>query len=112
MGLKAETEAFPKIQARLGTVDKNNRKVVSVFKLKIRQNGAVVKTMILDLVDLKFYEGDVDADCTMIIDDQDLCDIVNKKADSSELLKQGKFQVEGKVELLKQLKEALSGDLQ
>lgn len=44
MGLVCE-EGFAKIRARLETVDPSNRKVVAVFKLRIKQNDEVVKTM-------------------------------------------------------------------
>ncbi|CAG9800311.1 unnamed protein product [Chironomus riparius] len=109
MGLISEAEAFPKIQARLDKVDPNNQKVVHVFKLKIQQNGAIVKTMMLDLVKIKFYEGDEEAECTLVLDDALLNDIVFKRTDGMEELKDGRLVVEGNVELLMKLKEALSG---
>ena len=109
MGLISEAEAFPKIQARLDKVDPNNQKVVHVFKLKITQNGEVVKTMMLDLVKIKFYEGDEAAECTMVLDDVLLNDIVFRRTDGLEELKDGRLVVEGDVELLMKLKEALAG---
>ncbi|KAL7049285.1 hypothetical protein ACKWTF_003651 [Chironomus riparius] len=106
-----EAEVFAKIQAVLDTVDPNkpDRKVVHVFKIKITQNGEVVKTMMLDLVKIKFYEGDDEAECTLVLDDALLNDIVFKRTDGMEELKDGRLVVEGNVELLMKLKEALSG---
>jgi hypothetical protein len=109
MGLISEAEAFPKIQARLDKVDPANQKVVHVFKLKIKQNGEVVKTMMLDLVKIKFYEADEEAECTLVLDDVLLNDIVFKRTDGLEELKDGRLVVEGNLDLLMKLKEALSG---
>jgi len=111
MGLISEEEAFPKIQARLDKVDPNqaDRKVVHVFKLKIKQNGEIVKIMMLDLVKLKFYEGDEAAECTLVLDDVLLNDIVFRRTDGLEELKDGRLVVEGDVDLLMKLKESLSG---
>lgn len=109
MGLISEAEAFPKIQARLDKVDPKNQKVVHVFKLKIKQNGEIVKTMMLDLVKIKFYEGDEEAECTLVLDDVLLNDIVFKRTDGMEELKDGRLVVEGNLDLLMKLKEALSG---
>jgi ubiquinone biosynthesis protein UbiJ len=109
MGLISEAEAFPKIQARLDKVDPSNQKVVHVFKLKIKQNGEIVKTMMLDLVKIKFYEGDEEAECTLVLDDALLNDIVFRRTDGMEELKDGRLVVEGNLDLLMKLKEALSG---
>lgn len=109
MGLVCE-EVFPKIQARLDKVDPNNRKVVAVFKLRIKQNDEVVKVMMLDLVSVKFYEGDDEAECTITLDDQLLADIVNKKADALEALNKDLIEADGNLELLYVLKDQLKSD--
>lgn len=109
MGLVCE-EVFPKIQARLDKVDPNNRKVVAVFKLRIKQNDEVVKVMMLDLVSVKFYEGDDAAECTITLDDQLLADIVNKKADALEALNKDLIEADGNLELLYVLKDQLKSD--
>jgi putative sterol carrier protein len=107
MSLRSD-EAFKKIEARLATVDPNNRKVVHVFKFKIKKDGAVVKTMMLDLVNVKVYEGDDAAECTIIIDDDLLADIVAKKIDAMQALNEDRVEVEGNLELLYVLKDQLS----
>jgi ubiquinone biosynthesis protein UbiJ len=107
MGLISE-EGFAKIRARIESVDPNDRKVVAVFKFKIRQDGEIVKTMILDLVNLKLYEGDDDAECTITIDDQLLADIIEKKTDAMEALNKDLIEVEGNLELLYVLKDQIS----
>ncbi|KAG5678458.1 hypothetical protein PVAND_008130 [Polypedilum vanderplanki] len=101
-------EAFKKIEARLLTVDPNNRKVVHVFKFKVKKDGAVVKTVMLDLVKVKLYEGDDAAECTIILDDELLADIVEKKIDAMKALNEDKIEVEGNLELLYVLKDQLS----
>lgn len=105
-----EAEVFAKIQAVLDTVDPNkpDRKVVHVFKIKITENGEVVKTMMLDLVKIKFYEGDDEAECTMTIPDDILADIVLNKAETTGLITSGKVTVDGDVELAKLLGATLS----
>lgn len=107
MGLVCE-ESFKKIQARLDSVDPNNRKVVAIFKFKIRQDGEVVKTMMLDLVNVKLYEGDDEAECTITLDDQLLADIVDKKIEAMEALNKDLIEVEGNLELLYVLKDQIS----
>lgn len=110
MTLFSEAEVFAKIQAVLDTVDPNkpDRKVVHVFKIKITQNGNVVKTMMLDLVKIKFYEGDEAAECTLTMDDVTLADICLNKIETKGLVESGRVQVEGSIDLAKQLGEALS----
>lgn len=107
MGLVCE-EGFAKIRARLETVDPNNRKVVAVFKLRIKQNDEVVKIMMLDLVNVKLYEGDDEAECTITLDDQLLADIINKTTDAMEALNKDLIDVEGNLELLYVLKDQIS----
>lgn len=107
MGLVCE-EFFDKVQARLDKVDPNNRKVVAVFKIKIKQNDEVVKTMMLDLVAVKFYEGDVEAECTIALDDQLLADIITRKTSAMDALNKDLIEVDGNLELLHVLKEQIS----
>jgi hypothetical protein len=109
MGLVCE-EVFSKIQARLDKIDPNNRKVVAVFKIKIKQNDEVVKVMMLDLVAVKFYEGDDAAECTIALDDQLLADIVNRKVDAMDALNKDLIDADGNLELLHVLKEQISAN--
>jgi len=105
-----EAEVFAKIQEVLDTVDPNkpDRKAVHVFKIKITQNGEVVKTMVLDLVNIKFYEGDDEAECTLTIPDDILVDIVLNKVETTGLITSGKVTVDGDVELAKVLGSTIS----
>ena len=107
MGLACE-EGFKKIRARIESVDPNDRKVVAVSKFNIKQDGAIVKTMILDLVNLKLYEGDDEAECTIDIDDQLLADIIEKRKDAMEALNADLIEVTGNLELLYVLKDQIS----
>lgn len=107
MGLLSD-EGFDKVRVRLETVDPNDRKVVAIFKFKIKQGDAVVKTVMLDLRAVKLYEGDDDAECTITIDDQLLADILNKKQDAMEALNKDLIEVDGNLELLYVLKDQIS----
>lgn len=105
MGLE---DTFKKIQARLDKIDPNNRKVVAVFKFRIKQNGAIVKVMMLDLVKVKFYEGDESAECTITLDAQLLADIIDRKIDARDASNKDLVEVDGNLELLHVLKEQIS----
>ena len=107
MGL-ASDEAFNIVRARMAAVDAKDRKVQAVLKFHITQGGAVVKTMMLDLVNSKLYEGDDAAECTVKIDDQVLADILAMKTDPKEALQKGLCEVEGNKELLTVLKEQIA----
>lgn len=55
---------------------------------------------------MKFYkaEGDVDAECTVTMTDEVLFDIGNGKLDPEEALKTDKMDVDGNIEIVKELK--------
>jgi putative sterol carrier protein len=106
MGLVSE-ELFGRIEARLANIDPNNRTVVHVFKINLKQDGAIVKTMMLDLVNVKWYEGNDSAETTITLDDQLFADIINKKVEAMTALNQDLIAVEGNLELLLPLGEAL-----
>lgn len=105
MGLACD-EAFNKVRARMAKVE--NKKVQAVLKFRITQGGAVVKTMMLDLVNSKLYEGDDAAECTVKIDDQILADILAMRQDPKEALAKGLCEVEGNQSLLTILKEQVA----
>lgn len=107
MGLACE-EGFNKIRERLATVTESERKVVAVFKFQIMQEGEVIKTMILDLVNLQLYEGDDDAECTIKLDDQLLADILEKRVEALDALRENLIEIEGNVELLAVLKDQIA----
>lgn len=107
MALRSESEAFDKIKAKLAALDSSNKDLAHVFKMKITKDGKVVKIMMLDAVTLKFYEGDVDAECTITLDDDLLADIVAKKCSAIEALKEGNILAEGDLSLLVVLNDQL-----
>lgn len=107
MGLACD-EGFEKIRARIASVNPEDRKVKAVFKFQIIQDGEVVKTMMLDLVELTLYEGDVEAECTIKIEDQLLADILDKRTDALDALKNNLIEVDGNLELLAVLREQIA----
>lgn len=107
MSLRSESEAFEKIIAKLQAIDTSNKDLAHVFKIRITQDGEVVKTMILDSIELRFYEGDVDAECTITIDDDLLADIVAKKISAMDAFKEERIAAEGNLELLILLNDQL-----
>ena len=108
MTLRSETEAFENIRAKLQAIDTSNKDLAHIFKIRITQGGEVVKIMMLDLIKIKFYEGNDDAECTMTIPDDLLADVVLNKAETTGLITSGKVTVEGDVELAKLLGATLS----
>lgn len=107
MGLLCE-EGLKKIRDRLKTVDPSNRKVVGIFKIKVKQNGKIVKNIMLDLVKVELYEGDEDAECIITLDDEVFANILSKELDATTALQKDLIEVEGNLELLKVLKEQIS----
>lgn len=107
MGLICE-EGLSKVRAYLETLDPENRQVVAIFKIKIKQDGEIVKSVILDLVKVELYEADDYADCIITLNDGVLADILSRKLDALEALQQDLIEVEGDLNLLKVLKEQIS----
>jgi len=107
MSLRSETEAFEGILAKLQAIDTSNKDLAHIFKIRITQGGEVVKIMMLDSINIKFYEGDEDAECTITLDDELLADIVAKKISAVEALKEERIGAEGNLELLVILNDQL-----
>lgn len=102
-------EIFTRIQARLEKIDPNDRKVLHVFKLIITDDdGGALKTWVLDLVQVKLYEGDDDAEVTLKLKQSTIVDIIEGRLDSTEALNKDMIEVEGNVELIQLLKPFLS----
>lgn len=99
-------EVFKKIEARLAKIDPNDRKVLHVFKFVITDDsGAVLKTWILDLVQVKLYESETDsAEITLKMKDSTMVDICSGKLDSMEAMNADLIDIEGNMELVFVLK--------
>lgn len=99
------TEVFKKIEERLTKVDPNDRKVKHIFKIILTDaTGKVVKTWILDLVDVKLYEGDIEAEVTLKMVDKTLIDIISGVLNSTKALNEDMIEIEGNYELVLALK--------
>ena len=107
MSLRSETEAFETIREKLQAIDTSNKDLAHIFKIRITNGGEVVRIMMLDSVNLKFYEGDEDAECTITLEDDLLADIVAKKTSAVEALKEELIAAEGNLELLVILNDQL-----
>lgn len=107
MTLRSETEAFETIRAKLEAIDTSNKDLAHIFKIRITNGGEVVKIMMLDSVNIKFYEGDDEAECTITLEDDLLADIVAKKVSAIEALKEEKIAADGNLELLILLNDQL-----
>lgn len=107
MTLRSETEAFEGIRTKLAAIDTSNKDLAHIFKIRITNGGEVVKIMMLDSVNIKFYEGDEEAECTITLEDDLLADIVAKKVSAVEALKEEKIAAEGNLELLIVLNDQL-----
>jgi putative sterol carrier protein len=102
-------DIFKKIEDRLSKIDKSDRKVLHTYKFILTDDsGAVQKTWILDLKDVKIYEGTVDAEITLKMNQSTIIDIVTGKLDSTAALNQDMIDVEGNLELLYLLKPYIS----
>lgn len=102
MSLKSES-VIERVRARLDKIDPANRQVTNVYKVKITVGGNVTKSWILDLKNVKLYEGDDSAECTLICDDQAFLDIADKKMEAKEAREKGLLSVEGEMDLAMKL---------
>lgn len=91
-----------KIKERVAAVDPNNRKVVGVFQLKIKAADGV-HDWVVDLKDLKVYEGTAAADGTIAISDEDFIAVGSKQISVADANAQGKAEITGDKALIAQL---------
>lgn len=106
-------EIFKRIEARLSTIDPNDRKVLHVFKFTLTDDdGAVIKSWILDLKDVKLYEctddTQNDAECSLKLKESTMMAIVDGTLDSTKALNDDLIDVEGDLELIYLLKPYIS----
>jgi len=102
-------EVFARIAKRMETIDPANRKVLHIYKFIITDNsGTVLKRWILDLKNVKLYESDDAAECTLTLTDELMVGIGNKTTNAKEALNADKIGVEGELELLWLLEPFLS----
>lgn len=106
----ASDAVFARIAERLTKIDKNDRKVENVYKFILTDDsGAVIKTWILDLKQVKLYESQTaDAECTLKLKESVMIDICDGKLDSMKALNDDLIDVDGNLELLYLLKPFLS----
>lgn len=96
-----------KIKARVAAVDPNNRKVVGVFQLNIKAADGV-HAWVVDLKDLKVYEGTVGNACaTIAISDEDFIAVGSKQISVADAQAQGKAEITGDKALAAQLFEQI-----
>lgn len=99
------TDVFKKIEERLAKVDPNDRKVKHIFKIILTDaSGKVQKTWMLDLINVKLYEGDVEAEVTLKMVDKTLIDIISGAITSTKALNDDMIEIEGNYELVLALK--------
>lgn len=103
------TDVFKKIEERLAKVDPNDRKVKHIFKIILTDaSGKVVVSWILDLVNVKLYEGDIEAEVTLKMVDKTMIDIINGVLSSTKALNDDMIEIEGNYELVLALKPYIS----
>lgn len=105
-------EVFKRIEARLTTIDPNDRKLVHIFKfILLNDDDSVLTTWILDLKDVKIFKcetGETEAEVTLKMKESLIIDIVAGKIDSTEALNKELIDVEGNLELIFLLKPFIS----
>lgn len=99
------TDIFKKIEGRLAKIDPADRKVLHTYKFVFTDDaGAVVKTWILDLKEVKLYESNIEAEITLKMNQSTMIAICTGALDSTTALNQDLVDVEGNLELLYLLK--------
>ncbi|CRL02993.1 CLUMA_CG016305, isoform A [Clunio marinus] len=107
-------EVFKKIEARLTTVDPNDRKVVHIFKFIVTdESGDFFKAWVLDLKAVKIYYTTAEADdegveVTLKMKESTLTAILAGELDSTKALNDDMIDVEGNLELIYLLKPFIS----
>lgn len=99
MGFKSDA-VFAKIETRLTKVDASDRKVQHVYKFKITVDGAVAKTWMLDLKNVKLYSADDSAECTLVLSDETMFQIGTGAIDAKKALNDDLIDIEGNMELI------------
>jgi SCP-2 sterol transfer family len=105
------TDVFKKIEARLSKIDPNDRKIKHVFKFVLTDGtltGPTKVTWMLDLITVKLYEGNGDADITLKMADKTIIDILGGVLDSTKALNDDLIDVDGNLELITVLKPYIS----
>jgi hypothetical protein len=73
----------------------------------LRTNPFLVKS-VLDLKAVKLYKGDIDAECTVTLDDEVMLDLASGKLSAKDALEQDKVDVDGNLEIVKELTPFIS----
>jgi putative sterol carrier protein len=98
-------EIIKKIEARLAKIDPNDRKVLHTYKFILTDDaGTVVRTWILDLKNVKVYQGTDAAECTLTMKDSVFFQICTGALDSTKALNDDLIDVDGNLELITLLK--------
>jgi alkyl sulfatase BDS1-like metallo-beta-lactamase superfamily hydrolase len=89
-------EVFDKIKVRLTKVDPAKKKLSGTYKFVITDDGgAVIKTWILDLNDIKLTLGDGSADATLTLSDKAMTEVGSGALSVADAIAQGKLKVVG-----------------
>ncbi|XP_055586367.1 uncharacterized protein LOC129739020 [Uranotaenia lowii] len=107
---------WDKLNERLAQVDRNKRTFTAILFLHLRQNGKVVRSVVLDFDALKIEEIETGVACTdtyppgriqakISIDDDDFYSLVMKDTSFAALIDQNKITVDGDKQVLLTLDE-------
>ncbi|GAB0096511.1 sterol carrier protein-2 [Sergentomyia squamirostris] len=100
MSFKSDA-VFEKIKLRLTKIDPANRQVENMYKFNITVGGKVAKTWVLDLKNVKLFEGDSpDVECTVTVSDEDFFAMGSGTLTAKDAMAQDKLDVDGNIELV------------
>lgn len=101
-------DIYKKFEDKLSKVDRANPKtplILHVFKFVLTDDsGAVTKTWMMDLKNLKMSEANDEAECTVTMKFSTMADIFSGTTDLGKAHDEGQVKVEGKDELFVLLK--------
>ncbi|XP_021712970.1 uncharacterized protein LOC5576671 [Aedes aegypti] len=105
MALKTD-QILDKLNEKLAQVDRSKRSFTVILFVHLRQEGKVVKSVVLDFNDLKISEIELAAtstadypaeriDASITIDDNDFYLVATKETSFAALIEQGKVDITG-----------------
>ncbi|XP_055524197.1 uncharacterized protein LOC129717932 [Wyeomyia smithii] len=115
MPLKSDL-IWDKLNQRLAQVDRSKRSFLAIIFIHLRQDGKIVRTVVLDCSALKIEEIESGSsftatypaeriDASIEIDDDDFYSVATKQTTFSSLMKQEKVKVQGNPECFLKLDE-------
>ncbi|XP_053681692.1 uncharacterized protein LOC128732467 [Sabethes cyaneus] len=115
MALKSDL-IWHKLNERLARVDRNKRSFLAIIFIHLRQEGKIVRSVVLDCAALKIEEIGTGSlfttsypaeriDASIEIDDEDFYSVATKQTTFSSLINQEKVIVQGNQECFSKLDE-------